>query len=176
MTVKLPFFIPLAIVGGVFFVTMTALGDSPPITKTAATQRTTPTLLMLAVINGEDKAEGLAPEEMETRWQADTLSNDPLHIRAEVVTRYKTENNEGRNCARVKVAIGQDLVPLKGKTYKDCTGVDAITACKPFFIWSELDMCDDSMPPTANYTKYKADSEKKDWRPTVKELKMGEQP
>lgn len=171
MTLKLPFFIPLAIVGGVFFVTMGAFGDSPPITNAASTQRTTPTLLMLAVINGEDKAEGLAPEEMETRWQAQTLSNDPLHIRAEVVTRYKTEDNEGRNCARVKAGIGQDRVPLKGKIYQDCTGDDAAKACKPFFVWLELDMCDDGMPPTANYTKYKTESEDKNWKPAVTEIK-----
>ena len=87
------------------------------------------------------------------------------------MTRYETEDNEGRLCARVKVGIGQDRVPLKGRIYQDCNGAAAARACKPFFVWSELDMCDDEMPPTANYTKYKAASEDENWKPPVTEIK-----
>ena len=160
----------LAVVGCVFLVGTWANGDSPPVTQ-AAPERATPTFFMAAVINGEEKSEGLAPLEMETRWQAQTLSDDPLRIRATLITRYKTEDNEGRLCARVKVGIGQDRVPLKGRIYQDCNGAAAARACKPFFVWSELDMCDDGMPPTANYAKYKAASEDKNWKPPVTEIK-----
>jgi hypothetical protein len=72
----------------------------------------------------------------------------------------------------VKGGIGQDLVPLKGKTYKDCA--DKVgDACKPFYVWSELDVCDDGMPPSANYEKYKADAADKNWKPPVTEVKGG---
>jgi hypothetical protein len=139
--------------------------------STGETQdRNTPVFFLQKVIAGEDAAEGLAPEEMEKDWQDKTLSKDKLRVKVSVVTRYKSEDNEGRKCARVKAQIGIDNVPLKGKTHRDCKA-GGLDACKPFYITSELDVCDDGMPPTQNYEKYKDDAANKDWTPPVTEIK-----
>lgn len=134
-----------------------------------AQDRQPPTFFLAKVLAGEDHAEGLAPLEMEQAWQQQTLSSAPLLVKADVVERYKPEDNEGRKCARVKGSIGQEQVPLKGKKWQDCQ--QDKTACKPYWVITELDVCDDGLPPTANYTKYKDEAAKKDWKPTVKELK-----
>jgi hypothetical protein len=110
-------FTSLAIVGMVFTGWSAAASGEPPATA-AASERHPPTFFMMAVVKGEDKAEGLAPEDMEKDWQEKTLSQDPLRVTAQVVERYAPDANEGRKCARVKGGIGQDLVPLKGKTYR----------------------------------------------------------
>jgi hypothetical protein len=126
---------------------------------------------MMQVVNGESsKTGGLASEDMEQDWQGKTLSNDPLRVTAELVTRYPEEANGGRKCARVKGGIGQDKVPLKGKTYKDCASDK--DACKPWWIWVEMDMCSDGMPPTANYQKYKPEAAAA-WQPPVTEVQGG---
>ncbi|MDD5395010.1 MAG: hypothetical protein PHE17_18480 [Thiothrix sp.] len=163
-------FTSLALVGMASTGWGVAAGGEPPAASTAR-GRHPPTFFMMEVVNGEDKAAGLAPEDMEKDWQAKTLSQDPLRVTAELVTRYSEKDNGGRKCARVKGGIGQDLVPLKGKTYKDCADDKGGDTCKPFYVWSELDVCDDGMPPSANYEKYKADAADKDWKPPVTAIK-----
>ena len=137
----------------------------------AADERHTPAFLLMQVVGGIDHAAGLAELDMEQGWQAQTLSGDPLKLAADVIRRYDPAANEGRNCARVKASIGQDLVPLKGKTYQDCSGDKQ--ACKPFYIISELDMCADGLPPSANYQHYAKEAQDKHWKPPVTELKGG---
>lgn len=133
--------------------------------------RQPPTFFLMQVVKGEaDNAQGLAPLDMETAWQAKTLSDDPLRVTAGLVTRYPEPDNGGRKCARVKGGLGQDAVPLKGHVYADCArGTDA---CKPFWIWTELDMCEDGLPPTANYGKYRPEAAAT-WAPPVTEVKGG---
>jgi hypothetical protein len=125
----------------------------------------------MQVVKGEtDTAQGLAPLEMETAWQGKTQSDAPLRVTAELVTHYPEDGNEGRKCARVKGGLGQDAVPLKGHVYADCRK-DA-DACKPFWVWTELDMCEDGMPPDANYDKYRPEAAAT-WTPPVTEIPGG---
>ena len=148
-----------------------AAGLSPVPPSKPTNERHPPAFFLTQVVNGEDNAEGLAPLEMEQAWQAQTLSDGPLMVKAEAVSRYAPDDNEGRKCARVKGSIGQDLVPLKGKTYKDCGGDKGGESCKPFYVIAELDMCADGLPPTANYNKYAKESQDKGWKPPVTEIK-----
>ena len=134
----------------------------------AADDRHPPAFFLMQVVAGTDHAEGRAEVDMEQGWQAQTLSEDPLKLKAEVISRYEPDANEGRKCARVKASIGQDLVPIKGKTYQDCAGDKQ--ACKPFYIIAELDMCADGLPPTANYQQYAKEANDKHWKPPVTEL------
>ena len=136
-----------------------------------AAERHPPTFFLMQVVEGEDQASGLAELTMEQAWQQQTLSNDPLTIHVELVARYPSADNEGRQCARVKGRIGQDKVPLKGKTYQDCTADQAAESCQPFYVTTELDMCADGLPPTANYAKYQREAADPSWQPPVTAIK-----
>lgn len=172
MVTKAVFFL-LAVVGMVSVrgFAMAGDGDSLSPIPMPTDGRHPPTFFLMQVVEGIDHAEGRAEQDMEQGWQAQTLSGDPLKLKAEVLSRYEPDDNEGRKCARVKASIGQDLVPIKGKTYQDCAKDKQ--ACKPFYIIAELDMCGDGLPPTANYEKYKDQAADKQWKPPVTELEGG---
>lgn len=140
----------------------------------AADERHTPAFLLMQVVGGIDHAAGRAEQDMEQGWQAQTLSGDPLKLAADMLRRYDPDANEGRKCARVKTSMGQDLVPLKGKTYQDCSGGKGRESCQPFYIIAELDMCADGLPPSANYQHYAKETQDKHWQPPVTELKGGQ--
>lgn len=132
-----------------------------------AEERQPPTFFLMQVVKGETLAAGLAETAMEQRWQQQTLSPDPLRVKVELVTRYPQADNSGRQCARVRGQIGQDKVPLKSHAYGECADDTAGKACQAFYITTELDMCDDGLPPAANYTKYQAQAADPHWQPPV---------
>jgi hypothetical protein len=113
-------------------------------------ERHPPMYYVLKVVGGLDGAEGLAEADVEKGWQVDSLSNDPLRVKTKLLKRYDPAQNEERKCARVEGAIGQDKVPLKDRTYKDCATDTNGSACREFYVYVEMDICEDGQPPTKN--------------------------
>ena len=144
-------------------------GHDSTISSLSTTTRHPPVFYMMQVVKGEtSQVKGWSDNALEQQWQQKTLSQDPVLIAVTLVKRLSPDDNQGRRCARVKTQLGQERVPLKGKTYQDCSQA---VACKPFYIIAELDMCEDGLPPTENFEKYKKEAANKEWRPPLTELK-----